>query len=52
MHAEEKTSKCDETEDVGRVVMDKDVYEVVSVNEELLVEDAVAKDVEDEQLHA
>ena len=48
MHAEEKASKDDEKRVVGKVAVNKSVYEDVDVNEEVVVEDIVVEDVEDE----
>ena len=49
MHAKEKASKDDKKRVVGQVVVNKDVYGDVDVNEELVVEEVVAEDVEDEE---
>ena len=49
MHAKEKASKDDAKELVRGVVVNKNVYEDVDVNDEVVVEDDVVKSVEDEQ---
>ena len=47
MHAKEKESKDDEERVVGRVVVNKDVFEDVDVNDEIVVVgDNVVEDVE------
>ena len=50
MHAKEKASKDDERTLVRWIVMNKNVYEDVDVNDEVVVEDDVVEDVEYEQV--
>ena len=50
MHAKEEASADDEERVVGRVVVNKDVYEDVDVNGEVVVKDDVVEQVEDEQV--
>ena len=49
-HAKKKASENDEKELVRGVVANKNVYEDVDVNGEVVVEDDVVEDVEDEQV--